>query len=546
VKVYDSETGAQLGKSIHPDAAGKPIHDQSLAEFSGSQIIASPDREAACNGEWLEDHSSPYDAELEIYVFDERTVLGQRYAKVRFCGQWAWVLVPENATMYDLAPVEISCYRQRQQEANRPPHNLPELVPLKQGVPQTIAEKFSVTRGNWEKRIRLTEPGILRASLPKDSAPHNFTIGLESSAGPIGEGLPGLSQTIEEGQPFEALVPAGIYRIQLQEGGEEGYEPPCPPNEQSLGLVVLPPPAALNLAGKAVSSDSEQALSLSGQRQRYDVLLTRLSPVITLSADLKSVAFVSIEELKRVERVYVRVRHGRSDMVQIPFDQQRLLAGPGKLSIEIRSEESDNWKPTDGVLISFFMSTVMGNPTDKLFEPTLAPGLSFPGSTVQFRNVSGLDLKDVELEFNYRQIENHYKGVQKVPIWKKGDVHNFRFPSEKNQPLGPESLRLTVKAINGTDEIDFSLENPQYPSMGAVTSWVPSAEYDEKIKFRVWEYCGTLDPGHGKGFQACQDRWIREEFACRRTDDPRIPAFITCVRNGIAKNFPELLPHLGH
>jgi hypothetical protein len=442
---------------------------------------------------------------------------------------------------------ETLCNEQRQFELDSAHRHPPELFSLKTGIPMDVTENLSVTEGSWEKRIELAEAGILSASLPKASdSQYDIMIAREADIDPDHHWV-GINGVLAQNTPFQILLTAGVYRIRLQESVEEGdYEPPCPVKPQGLVLIVSPLSGAMEAMAKDVSSDPQQPLSLGLIPHRQNVLLTRLSPAVTFSTEVGSIALVTIDDVRRGAGVSARVEYGRSGGVaEIHGHQQRILTEPGKMHLRISLDDTDLLELTDAATASFQISALMGTATAKnLFEPTGAAGASFPGPTVQFRNVSGLDLNGVKLYFDYRRLETHYQGFQEVSAWRKGQIQNFTFPAAPIQPLGLESLDLEVKAVDDA-EINSALAHPKYPLMEAPPFFVPSQEYDKKIKLPVWKYCGQIASGYGREFNVCQNRWLKEEFTCRRLQDPRQPAFIDCVRGGIANNFPEMLPHLG-
>lgn len=548
VCIYE-DYNLKVDKSIYADISGKPLLSRLLGEFSESKILVhslgKDSKKSPCDNCFENYPRTIYECALMPIVFDEKFLSGQRFVKVKFEGKWAWIKVPAEVSLYELTPEEISCYQERKKTLLAP-SKLPEQLSLKTGIPRIITDNYSVIDGSWSRRLHLNESGILKVSLVNGSTPPTFAIALESNVESGSEILNGIYQTIQPGENFEIFLTSGNYRVRLEEGGrEEDYSPSCPSAKQALRLELSKSPSAPKLSDNLATLRSKQSLAINSQPTQYNLLLTLLVPAITFSYEFKAISLISIEQVKLPENIDFRIDYGSSDTVDIKNDRQKILTGAGTFTISIQADDSENWKPTDVVPVSFVISTKVGNLSDRLFEPTFARGSSFPGPVVQFRNISGLDFNAVEVEFNYRQMESYYKGIQTVSTWKAGELHDFEFPSEKDKPLSTESLKLEIKSIDGSNEIDFALSSPKYPTMDAVEYWIPSSEYDEQIKLKVWEYCAKVDPHSGKAFETCQNKWIRQEFVCRRTVDPRSSEFIACVRKSIAKNFPELLSHLG-
>lgn len=569
----DDYRNVQVGRTIYADKSDTLDLETPLARFSGScsyeaLVIATDGSTVKCSEAGCFESGDPdgsAESSYHPYVFAERLLNGKQYANVRFWrnDMWtpAWIHVPEGVLTWEIEKTEIDCYMRRRQEIEQLEKKIPELLPVSMNSPITIDERFSVTDGSWAKRIRLDRPAILAFSLPDEAFQASEWLEYYLSVTALSDteskeesgNVVDLIHAMEKGKPYEVLVPPGLYQMRLQASPEEGDSALfCRLESPVLTVLATDPDSATKKAFDGAITGGSQKLVNDSKFHAYKTVLTKLSPELLISAELSSVTLVDIQNIERTLPVKVRAEFGRlqepysGSTKEITGEEEHILTGAGTIKIHISSAQIDELGSTEFIPVSFSVSIQEGKKSSyQLFEPTWAPDASFPGAAVQFRNISGLDLEDVRLAFDYYHILGHYKGSQNVPVWKKDGIQTFNFLDGFPRSItGSTDMKIEVQHIGNASVIEYHLANPYFETMKGLPQHEPSEEYEKQIKLKVFKYCGEIDPAYSDAFKSCQNRWLKEESACRRIMDARQPGFIDCVRSGIERNFPELLPRL--
>jgi hypothetical protein len=232
---------------IFGDSSGKPAFDRLIMD---KEAKAYP-----CEhpwGKWYEYRCVPMggDSGVEsLYVFDEQAIEGKKYAKVKFCNDWAWIALPDEYVLEDLGEEERQCYLRTQSEKVLANRAAPQVVKVKMEEPVTLSDEFSVIDGEWIKFVELEKAGRLRVSLPKGQKLEEsdyISFRIESALSPddsLSWGFTWGSSEVANSDAYAIPLSAGRYKIIVGESNEHWYLPPCPPNRQAVTVVLTPLPA---------------------------------------------------------------------------------------------------------------------------------------------------------------------------------------------------------------------------------------------------------------------------------------------------------------
>jgi hypothetical protein len=556
---------------IFADKDGKPAVNIVLATIVGkNNVVDARSHKTVCKEEkceaFLDLIVSPYDAEVDIYIFKQARISGRLFAQIRYGNIWGWVRVRDEDRITLLEKGQILCYQEQQEQRRTVESKVIQGGEVTPGSSVKLSAKAKNGYATWE--ILVKSPSILSIE---------SSDGVDATISPLSSSTkePEIRATrrLESGKPMPVAAPAGRYRITLEEPLEGDAEPSCP----SIVLTAVVRASATfpkELVGK-IETQARQAqpipFDISSEPRTYRATLSWLHPRVTFASPSRTPSLVNISIPQPLPPgvSFTVDRDSRPLKGKGPW---LLLADhDGETGVSLALEDPIS---TDKVVdISFSAAyLLLTNPSKELFSLANTPlqkiDFGDPLSLdFQVRNNGAFDLSNVEVfvkpypdnstpsEFHPKrpwdtelirhgkEEGEHYTGwVEKIPKWKKGEVRTFNYGNvAARTTLGGtygvmfELISLEKRSINQS----FANAYFELAKVNPIEAFTP--EYEKGLRVKVWGSCGKRDPSYKAGFQACQEILLNAERACRKTVRAGSPNFERCVSDSLHKRNPSLI-----